>query len=55
MNGNEYVRTEISGAVATVTIDRQAKLNALNPEVVAEIDAVFAGLRDDADVRARPS
>ena len=48
----EYVRTEVSGAVATVTIDRQTKLNALNPNVIAEIDMAFSGLRDDAGTRA---
>ncbi len=52
MAEDRYVRTEVSGAVATVTIDRQAKLNALNPEVIAEIDAAFAGLEAGADVRA---
>ena len=52
MSENRYVRTEVSGPVATVTIDRQAKLNALNPEVIAEIDAAFAGIEGDADVRA---
>ena len=52
MSANSHVRTEVSGAVATVAIDRQAKLNALNPEVIAEIDAAFAGLEGDAGVRA---
>lgn len=52
MGEDRYVRSEVSGGVATVTIDRQAKLNALNPEVIAGIDAAFAGLRDDAGVRA---
>ncbi len=52
MSDNRYVRTETSGAIATVTIDRQTKLNALNPSVMAEIDGAFAGLRDDGGVRA---
>ena len=52
MSENKYVRTEISDRIATVTIDRQAKLNALNPEVMAEIDDAFAGLRGDGGVRA---
>ncbi len=52
MNENRYVQTEIGDAVATVTIDRRSKLNALNPQVVAEIDGAFAALRDDRGVRA---
>ena len=52
MSDNRYVRTEVTGAVARVTIDRQAKLNALNPEVIAEIDAAFAGLEGEPEVRA---
>ena len=52
MSEREFVRTEVSGAVATVTIDRQTKLNALNPNVIAEIDMAFSGLRDDAGTRA---
>ena len=52
MNENRYVRTRIDDAIATVTIDRQSKLNALNPKVVAEIDGAFATLRTDGGVRA---
>ena len=52
MSDSNHVRTEITDSVATVTIDRQAKLNALNPDVMAEIDTAFAALRDDAAVRA---
>ena len=52
MNDDPCVRTEIRDSIATVTIDRQAKLNALNPQVIAEIDTAFAGLRGDPGVRA---
>ncbi len=52
MPETRYIRTEIADAVATVTIDRQSKLNALNPQVIAEIDAAFAGLGEDSGVRA---
>ena len=52
MSDSNHVRTEVADSVATVTIDRQAKLNALNPDVMAEIDGAFAALRDDAAVRA---
>ena len=51
MSLTKYVRTESADSVATVTIDRQPKLNALNPRVIAELDAAFAGLRDDPEVR----
>ncbi len=52
MADKSYLRTEIGDAVATVTIDRQSRLNALNPQVMAEIDATFAELRDNAELRA---
>ena len=52
MSESQYVRSEVSGSTATVTIDRQSKLNALNPQVVAELDAAFGRLRDDRRVRA---
>lgn len=51
MSESKYVRTEREGAIATVIIDRQRKLNALNPVVIDEIDRAFAGLRDDDAVR----
>ena len=51
MNDSKYVRTEVADSVATVTIDRQAKLNALNPRVITEIDDAFNGLRGDPEVR----
>ena len=50
-NQSQYVRTNVSGEIATVVVDRQKKLNALNPQVIAEIDRAFAALRDDPSVR----
>jgi enoyl-CoA hydratase len=40
------------GYVATVTLNRPEKLNALSRELVAELVDTFETLRDDADVRA---
>lgn len=51
MTPSPHVRTEVTGAVATVTIDRQKKLNALNRQVVEEIGVAFARLREDESVR----
>ena len=39
-----FVKTELQGAVAVVTIDRPQALNALNPEVLADLKAVFEGI-----------
>ena len=44
------VRVERADGIATVWIDRQEKLNALNPEVIAELGKAFDGLRDADDV-----
>ncbi len=43
---------EDAGAVRWVKVNRPDKLNALNREVLAELDAVLAAARDDAAVRA---
>ena len=39
-----FVKTEIQDAVAVVTIDRPKALNALNPEVLADLKAAFEGI-----------
>ena len=39
-----FVNTEVNGAVAVVTIDRQNALNALNPEVLADLKAAFEAI-----------
>ena len=51
MSDLKYVRVEWDGDAAVVTIDRQEKLNALNPEVLRELGEVFESLREDGDVR----
>lgn len=50
MNHGSFVRIEREGSLATVLIDRQDKLNALNPEVIAGLDSAFTSLRDDESV-----
>ena len=39
-----FVNTEVNGAVAVVTIDRQNALNALNPEVLADLKTAFEAI-----------
>lgn len=51
MTDPPLVRVEHDGPVATVTIDRQKKLNALNPDVIGELGEAFEGLRTDGGVR----
>ena len=51
MPERHYVRLDRDEEIAILTIDRQRKLNALNPQVVAGIAEAFEALRDDASVR----
>lgn len=51
MTSKTHVRAEVVDSVATVTIDRRKKLNALNRQVVREIGATFARLREDGGVK----
>ena len=39
------------GAIATVTIDRSAKLNALDPDLIADLTQTFVDLAKDDDLR----
>ncbi len=43
----DFVKLERDGNVAILTIDRQDKLNALNPQVVEEIGQALLDLEDD--------
>ena len=40
-NAMAFVKTEVQGAVEIITIDRPKALNALNPEVLADLKAAF--------------
>lgn len=43
-----FVTCEVQDAVAVVTIDRPKALNALNPEVLADLKAAFESINQDA-------
>ena len=47
-----FVRTETSDRILVLTIDRPEKLNALNSEVLAELDAALDAARASAEVGA---
>jgi enoyl-CoA hydratase len=47
MTHGPFVRIEREASLATVLIDRQDKLNALNPEVIEGLGSAFEALRDD--------
>ena len=44
MSTDQFVAVERDGAIAVVTIQRPDKLNALNAEVVSQLEAAFLGL-----------
>ena len=45
-----FVKTEVQGAVEIITIDRPKALNALNPEVLADLKAAFEAV-DQQNIR----
>src|SRR2546428_11388641 len=47
-----FLRVERTGAVATIWIDRQAKMNTMTVAMRNEFPGIFAGLDADASVRA---
>lgn len=49
--GYRTIRVEVDGAVATVTLDRPEKRNAISTELRDELDAAFADLKPGDDVR----
>jgi enoyl-CoA hydratase len=48
----ETIRIEVDGALAVVTVAREAQLNALSSQVISELTAVCGELEVSADVRA---
>lgn len=45
------IHLDVDEAIATLTVDRPERLNALNPETMVEIEHAVAALRDDRSVR----
>lgn len=52
MASYENLLVEPAGAVATITVNREKALNALNLATLGELRAAFTAARDDAAVRA---
>ncbi len=48
----QYLILQKSNSIATVTINREQALNALNPDVLKEIQDCFTGLSGDPETRA---
>src|SRR3954447_16194883 len=48
----ETIKVEVDGTLATVTIAREAALNALSSKVIAELTAVCGELEVSTDIRA---
>jgi E-phenylitaconyl-CoA hydratase len=46
------VRIDVDGPVATITLDRPEKLNAMDKETYAALDAAFARIDDDPSIAA---
>jgi len=46
----KYIRVEIKDHIATVTIDRQDALNAMNLEVISELKQAFESCIEDSQV-----
>ena len=49
---SEFVRLEVAGPVATITIDRPKAMNALNRQTLRELDEAFTAVDKNADLRA---
>lgn len=51
MDAHRYLELELADGLATLTIDRADKLNALNAEVIGELGTALRALADDDAVR----
>ena len=51
MDAHRYLKLELADGLATLTIDRADKLNALNAEVIGELGTALRALADDEAVR----
>lgn len=51
MSESSFVRAELEGDLVVLTIDRQEKLNALNPGVVRDLGQALDAVRDDSAIR----
>lgn len=49
---SEILKVEDHGAVRVLTLNRPERLNALSPELLAALNAAFAGVAEDDSVRA---
>ena len=47
----EHLEVDVHKGVAWVTLDRPERLNALNPVLIAELNAVFCGLHAGSEAR----
>src|SRR5690606_178536 len=50
MSEYETLRLDVGDRIATITIDRPERLNALNRATLSELDRVVAAVRDDDGV-----
>ncbi|HEX6488086.1 MAG TPA: enoyl-CoA hydratase-related protein [Candidatus Dormibacteraeota bacterium] len=50
--GYEFILVDREPPIATITLNRPKVLNALSPELMAEVSGALTELDDDADVRA---
>ncbi|MGB0629966.1 MAG: enoyl-CoA hydratase-related protein [Alphaproteobacteria bacterium] len=52
MSDYQTISVDIDGAIARLTLDRPEVRNAMNPEMIGEITAAFAGFNGNDDIRA---
>lgn len=48
---NDFVKLRVDAALATVTLDRAAKLNSLTPEMLESLSAIASRIDADPDIR----